>query len=437
MSKKYLFTSMLLFVIFMFNLFSCSNEQKVNLRDERSENVSTPVLVKKSYLGTLDTYLETDARVEFEKISNISFQVSGKIKDIFVKEGDRVNKGQILASLDKTIYNQQLQQMYQTVLATKANYEQSVYNLKIQKIQIESEFTKAELAYKQALENLYLAQTFLYQSKNDFERYSKLYEEGVISSQQFENIKIQYQNNLTNYYNTRIALQQAEQNLKVARLKKERISIFENQVRFNYSNYLSSLKGYQIAKENLKYTDLYSPISGIILKKYQDVGSVVNPSLLVFTIGVPESKIVKASISDIDAKKIKPNSKAFVNFKNKKYDIIITKIYPNINYIGQSYIEARFIEPNNDLNHNDYVNLTIVTDSIYGVIIPRQAIIYSEQSSYVFVVENNRAIKRNIKIISSSGELSVVEGIKPGQKVVIDGQYFIKDGDLVKVIEKE
>ncbi|MCX7759084.1 MAG: biotin/lipoyl-binding protein [bacterium] len=427
----------LIFLFIFFSLSSCSKENTKLSSNSKPEKYLVPVLVKESYFDTIDTFLEADARVEFRNISNLAFQVSGRIQDIFVQEGDIVEKGQILASLDKTVYNQQLQQSYQNVLAAKENYEQAVYNLKIQRIQADSDLEKANLSYKQSQENLYLAQTFLYQSKNDFERYSKLHQEGVISSQQFENIKTQYQNNLTNYYNAKIALQQSKQNLNVAKLKKERISIFESQTKAAYSNYISALKNYYIIKENFKYTDLYSPISGVVLKKYQDVGSVVSPSSVIFTIGLPQNKVVKASISDVDAKKIKPNSKAFVIFKNKQYEVIISKIYPNINYIGQSYVEARFVKQNNELNHNDYVNLKIVTRSITGVIILRQSIVYSESSPYVFIVKDNKAVRKNIKIIDSSGDLSVVEGIEPGEKVIIDGQYFVKDGDNVKVVERK
>ncbi|MCS7244258.1 MAG: biotin/lipoyl-binding protein [Candidatus Calescibacterium sp.] len=427
-----------LILIFLFlGLSSCSRENTKLGSNSEAEKYLVPVLVKEAYFDKIDTFLEADARVEFRNISNLAFQVSGRIQDIFVQEGDTVEKGQILASLDKTVYNQQLQQAYQNVLASKENYEQAVYNLKIQKIQADSDLEKATLSYKQSQENLYLAQIFLYQSKNDFERYSKLHQEGVISSQQFENIKTQYQNNLTNYYNAKIALQQSKQNLNVAKLKKERISIFESQTKAAYSNYISSLKNYYIIKENFKYTDLYSPISGVVLKKYQDVGNVVSPSSVIFTIGLPQNKIVKASISDIDAKKVKPNSKAFVIFRNKQYEVIISKIYPNINYIGQSYVEARFIQPNNELNHNDYVNLKIVTKSISGVVVLRQAIVYSENSPYVFVVKDNKAIRKNIKIIDSSGDLAVVEGIEPKEKVIIDGQYFVKDGDNVKIVERK
>lgn len=430
-----LYLIILLFTFVLFSLISSCSKSNTNIKNLKEE-VEISVLVKDAYIGTLESYLEADARVEYSSISKVSFQVSGKIKEIFVQEGDVVNKGQIIASLDKNIYNQQLQQAYQNIVATKANYEQSLYNLKIQKVQAESELERAGILLKQNYENLKLVETLLYQAKKDFERYSNLYNQGVISNQQFENIKIQYQNSLTNYYNARLSLQNAQENLKVAKLKNERISIFENQSKSAYSNYIAAIKNYEIVKENFKYTDLYSPISGVVLEKYQDIGNVVAPSLPVFAIGkLP--KVIRASISDVDAKKIKTNTKAIAIFKNKEYPVIINKIYPSSNTIGQVSIKAQFLDPNNDLSHNDYVTLRIITKSTKGIIILRQAIVYSENEAYVFVIQNDRAIQKKIRIIDSSGELAVVEGINEGDKVIVDGQYFVRDGDRVKVVERK
>ncbi|MFN4220157.1 MAG: efflux RND transporter periplasmic adaptor subunit, partial [bacterium] len=234
----------------------------------------------------------------------------------------------------------------------------------------------------------------------------------------------------------KLALKQAEENLSIASLKKERLAVFENQLKAAYSQYLASVKNYNLIKENLKYTDLQSPVDGEILKKNVEIGSVVNPGLIAFVIGDPKTKIVKASVSDIDSKKIKVPSPAIVTFKNKEYKVMVNKIYPNLNSIGQNYVEAYFVDNNNELSYNDYVNLKILKKSVKGIIVLRQAITYEESGAYVFIVENNIAIKRKVKIIENYGDLAVVEGIENNQYVVIDGQYFINEGDMVKVVEK-
>jgi multidrug efflux pump subunit AcrA (membrane-fusion protein) len=433
MKRTNLFIFIALFLlIFLSGCSKKETKQNSTFKDE----LIIPVLVKKAYRGELDIFLETDAKVKYDKISNLSFQVSGKIKEIFVKEGQVVKKGQLLAKLDEETYNYQLQDSYQRVLAAKANYEQAVYNFKIQKINALSDLNKAQLALKQAKENLYLAETLLSQSKRDFERYSELYREGVISSQQYENVKISYQNSLTNYYNAKINLETQKENLSVAKLKNERVSIFENQMKAAYFSYISALKNYEIIKENFQYTSLYSPYDGIILDKYKDVGEVVNPSVPVFAIGFTNSKSVEATISDLDAKNIKPNSKAVVVFKDQQFPVVIEKVFPSVNSVGFSIVKAKFKQPNN-LNHNDYVNLKIAKNTLRGLIILRQAIVYEESGPKVFAVENNKAIKKSIKIIDSYGDYAVIEGIEEGEQVIIDGQYFVKDGDQVKVVEKK
>ncbi|MGB9637984.1 MAG: efflux RND transporter periplasmic adaptor subunit [bacterium] len=424
-----------LFIFFiLFNIYSCNSSKVVNTNTDKTES-KTPVLVIEVKKGSLSNFLDIDAKVVYKITTNLGFKINGKVSKVYVSEGQYVKKGQILAELDTESINYQIKQAYEAYNSVKSNYEQLLSSYNVQKVQVDSDLNRSIISINQAKANLELTKTVLYQTKKDFERYTILYNNGAISTSNYENIKVQYQNSLTNYYNALYALEQAKENYNVAKLKKDRLKIIENQVNSAYYNMQNLYNAYQLALTYLNDSKLISPIGGVVLKKNIDIGSIVSPSLIAYIIGDEKSKVIQANISDTDSKKISVNSLAYAYFNNKQYTVKVSSIYPALNTSSTYILEAKFLEPNN-LNQNDYLNLKIITLTKEGFIIPRQAIIFSENKNYVFIVKDNKAYKKEINILLTSGKNVLVDNLEEGDLVVIDGQYFLVDGALVNVVKK-
>jgi multidrug efflux pump subunit AcrA (membrane-fusion protein) len=424
-----------LFIFFiLFNIYSCNSSKVVNKNTDKTES-KTPVLVIEVKKGSLSNFLDIDAKVVYKITTNLGFKINGKVSKVYVSEGQYVKKGQILAELDTESINYQIKQAYEAYNSAKSNYEQLLSSYNVQKVQVDSDLNRSIISINQAKANLELTKTVLYQTKKDFERYTILYNNGAISTSNYENIKVQYQNSLTNYYNALYALEQAKENYNVAKLKKDRLKIIENQVNSAYYNMQNLYNAYQLALTYLNDSKLISPIGGVVLKKNIDIGSIVSPSLIAYIIGDEKSKVIQANISDTDSKKISVNSLAYAYFNNKQYTVKVSSIYPALNTSSTYTLEAKFLEPNN-LNQNDYLNLKIITLTKEGFIIPRQAIIFSENKNYVFIVKDNKAYKKEINILLTSGKNVLVDNLEEGDLVVIDGQYFLVDGALVNVVKK-
>ncbi len=71
------------------------------------------------------------------------------------------------------------------------------------------------------------------------------------------------------------------------------------------------------------------------------------------------------------------------------------------------------------------------------VLIPRSALIGSqkEQSSVFVVDENNTGQRRQVKLGLSQGDIVEVDGIDDGDRVIVAGQFSLKSGDLVRVVD--
>jgi multidrug efflux system membrane fusion protein len=103
---------------------------------------------------------------------------------------------------------------------------------------------------------------------------------------------------------------------------------------------------------------------------------------------------------------------------------------------GTILLKALF--PNTDLElwPGEYVNVVLEIDRERDVVVaPEAAIQEGQEGAYAFVVEgNNRAALRRLRIRRRVGDVAVIEhGLKPGERVVTDGQIRVRDGVPVEL----
>jgi membrane fusion protein, multidrug efflux system len=100
--------------LFLF-LTACNNKKENNTATDDAIIVRTKPVTVADYVSTM----QYSGKIESTSETNLSFKIGGVISKIYVKEGDHVNRGQLLATLDLTEINAQVQQAKQSV--EKAN----------------------------------------------------------------------------------------------------------------------------------------------------------------------------------------------------------------------------------------------------------------------------------------------------------------------------
>ncbi|MCF0058610.1 efflux RND transporter periplasmic adaptor subunit [Dyadobacter sp. CY356] len=184
-------------------------------------------------------------------------------------------------------------------------------------------------------------------------------------------------------------------------------------------------------------TTISAPFSGIITSKMVEKGSVVS-------IGTP-----MAEITDISSLKLVVNvpEKAIHQFRMGQSIPVQTEVYPDAKFPGK----VTMISAEGDEAHNYPVEITVpnTTDNplkagMYGSIanlnevkgqslaVPRQAIMGSAKEPQLYVVENGKAVLKNVSIGNSTNEYyEITKGLKAGDRVVTSGQINLQNGTLV------
>ncbi len=204
----------------------------------------------------------------------VGSQVSGKIVAIYADYNSRVKRGQVLAEIDPSIFEAQVQQSRASVEAAKANLEKEKRTMQV------------------LMANLENAQAVFEKAKRDFQRAKYLYEENLISQSDMDSMKQTYASALANVESIKSQIKAQEFAIKAA----------EGQL-------MQSLASLKNAETNLRYTKIVSPVDGVVVTRNVEVGQTVAASFqtpTLFLIAKDLSKMqVEATVSEADISKIR------------------------------------------------------------------------------------------------------------------------------------
>ncbi len=299
--------------------------------------------------------------------TTLSFRIPGVLEKRFVDEGDSVKKGQIVAKLESKDQEIALLKAQATLENAKAILAELEAGSRSQELEIsharmiqaahylenlkngsrsqEIESAKAEL--DSALTASKIASVQLNQAKSDFKRYETLYRNNGVSQRDYEHLKTEYETAKNRVLEIDAKIKSARQNLSLriegtreeeikrgeAALKqakaeyelvkegprKERIDQARAQV--NIAN--ESLKQ---AEQQLAYTQILSPVDGVVLSKSAESGEYLNPASPVVSIGDIEHPWLRAYINELDIGKISLKGKMVVTtdaFPEKRFEGVV------------------------------------------------------------------------------------------------------------------
>jgi HlyD family secretion protein len=195
----------------------------------RSQPKGEKVTVEKVTRRTIQELVSASGKVFPHTEVKISSDVSGEIVELYVKEGDSVVVGQILARINPDVYQSQVEQSMASVNGAKAqlaNVKSQVENLRSQREQILANLENARVVQK---------------------RNEKLFKNGVIS-------EADYQTSLT-------SMKALEANLRASEASIRASEESANSSKFQIANSEAALKQ---VKTSLRRTTIYAPIGGVI-----------------------------------------------------------------------------------------------------------------------------------------------------------------------------
>lgn len=331
----------------------------------------------------------------------VKSKASGIVKKLLVDYGDRVKKGQLLAQLDKVEIEAQVAQSKAALEAAQATLKSSQADY--ERAKVDAEGPDVPLL------------------KRAYDRDVSMAKDGVVSESALEDAQKNYEMALN------------KQNVSKAQVMVLRAKIAQSQA--NVAQNEANLKQLE---EQLSYTDIVSPIDGIVLSRDVQMGDAVSSILvlgstatLVMTLGDTSEVYVKGKVDESDIGKVYLGQRARIkveSFKDKTFDGKVTKISPmGVEKDNVTTFEVRVSiqNPGGELKAEMTANAEIILEEHKNVLqIPEGAILYDKDKKASVEVPNPKGKDGKEKLavnigISNGAKTEVLSGLKEGQEVVL------------------
>ncbi|OGW72047.1 MAG: hypothetical protein A2047_03490 [Omnitrophica bacterium GWA2_41_15] len=182
-----------------------------------------------------------------------------------------------------------------------------------------------------------------------------------------------------------------------------------------------------------------SPIDGIVGRIYVDIGAnVTTQSPVALVVSMDKVKI-GLSIPEKHLASISLEQKASVrvdSYPDKEFTGVVTKISPVLDMETRSMpIEITIDNKGHFLKSGMFARVSLIIDKEKAApLILKESIMGKGEDTYVYIVENNKAVLRKVKLgIRQNEYFQAKEGVREGYLVVIMGQQRLRDGVSVKV----
>ena len=307
--------------------------------------------------------------------SAVSSQMMGNIVEIRVHEGDRVQRGQVLAVIDDS--------------------------------QARTAVERSNAADVAAQQQLVGADSDLALTESTLKRYQTLFEKKSVSAQEFDEIKARQQAALARRDMARAEQAQAQAGLNQARTSQA-------------------------------YTRVRAPFDGVVTEKKADVGTLASPGMAIFTVEDVRRYRLEVTVNESDLRYVRTGQQVLVNVDALNQDALNHDAlnHDAFNHAGRKGKVVEIVPAADSASRSFLVKVELPTDAglrsgLFGqaefsrgereaVVIPQSAVVERGQLQGVFVLDQNKVANlRYITLGKHSGSaIEVLTGLHDGEQIV-------------------
>lgn len=220
------------------------------------------------------------------------------------------------------------------------------------------------------------------------------------------------------------------------RAQKERLDTAQTALDQAKTNYDNAQRNYETALEAVEDCKLRADADGYVVTVVSSEGSLATPLAPVLVLG-SRGMVARFGVSQSDVRELAPEMPAAVTLDGRQYAGSIlsiavlpdedTRTYPVDVSIGADFSEVY-------LGSMATVELQIGQRT--GVWLPL-SVILNDGEDYVYLVEDGRAVRRNVEIAELSNDMVLVTGVHEGGQVISEGMKTVRSGSPVEVLGAE
>src|SRR5215467_10998723 len=346
-----------LIVAAAFGLSGCSSERQAKLPSAETVRDVSVLALKRANIPDV---LEAVGTVRAAPTSDLASQMMGNIVEIRAHEGDQVHRGQVLAVIDDS--------------QPRAVADRAI---------------AADLAAQQ---QLVAADSDLVLAESTLRRCQYLYEEKVVSQQEFDEVNARHQAAL------------ARRDIAQAGQEQARAVLNE-------------------ARTSLGYSRIRAPFAGVVTHKKADSGTLASPGMPIFTVEDTRRYRLEVAINESDMRYARTGGQvsiAIEALQNAELKGKVVEIVPAADPASRAFLVRIELPADTRLRSGLFGRAQFSRGEQPVLLIPRSAVVERGQLQGVFVLDQNKvASLRYVTLGKPSGsEIEVLSGLQGGERFV-------------------
>ncbi|GAB6066158.1 EmrA/EmrK family multidrug efflux transporter periplasmic adaptor subunit [Aquifex pyrophilus] len=283
--------------------------------------------------------------VKADRLSYLSFNVSGTVLEVYKDLGDLVKKGEVLAVLDPEYYELELKSLEKKLSALEE--KKKALEIRREKLERElrirlkkerltaSEVRKEIEALRKKLKELNIKLELL---EKDRERYRALFEEGLIPKRRYEGIDTEYKALLEEreflkkkLERLEISYRKALKGIELVKNAFKSVEELDRELKSLWEEIKSLERRRDIARKRLEDTRLTAPFDGVVAKRFISEGDTVRAGQPAFALIDPRSFYIEVLLEETKLEGVKKGSKAYVRldaYPDKVFEGVVEEISP-------------------------------------------------------------------------------------------------------------
>lgn len=418
LSKRNLKLAALVLVLIIAGIFvsSCGGSKANARKDETTGEGNTPPAVEVTTAAAikrdLPRFFEATGSLAGDQQTDVAPQTSGKVVAVGVDIGSPVRRGQMLVKLDDAELNLRVEQAATQVEQAKAAVRQAEEKIGLKPGQTFDPNRVAEVAAARVAFDL---------AQKNLVRAEKLIESGDVSRSFYDEQRAR-RDQLKEQYD--VALAQARQNYAAVEV-----------ARTNVANAQSQLA---LARKNLSYALIVSPIDGFVSERTADLGEYVSPQQKVATVVRTNPLRIRIDIPEQAIPEVKVGQSVSVTtsaWPDKNFAGRVARIAPNVSAESRTLtVEAEVDNSGGALKPGQFATVRILQERAEpAVLVPARAVVTEAGVSRLFVIKDGHAEQRVVQTGQNEGDLiEIKSGVSPDEQVATSGLERLSDGVAVK-----
>lgn len=228
----------------------------------------------------------------------VSPEIQGRLQQLFVREGDVVTNGQLLAVIQPQEWKADEAFYASGVLQSTAQLSQAESDLRFQQAQTSNQIWQAQATLAATEAQMKQAQADLENARLTFEREQGLYQRGVDSKQLYDQARTAYDSAKAHEESVEKQVQAARAAVALAEANVEQVESRKAALTATRHQLEGASAQHQKASVRLGYTEIHSPIAGIVDTRAALQGEVVNAGQAVVTLINQENLWVRADVEE-------------------------------------------------------------------------------------------------------------------------------------------